>query len=129
MTYKKIIYTIYRWSITPVALVIAVLLLNYWLDVQQRSGSHHWMVEESDADGGLYYAKYASVGPERIFLRIYKRGSEDILAERLYYSGDHAKFYWSKTQVGYNTTGDDWPHDGMVLLPPTRLDRLLTYLP
>ncbi|MCZ2497150.1 hypothetical protein GN316_10300 [Xylophilus sp. Kf1] len=92
MRFKRIIYQIYRWSIAPVALVIAALLFNYWLDVRQRSGSHRWLVDESDADGGLYYAKYAYVSRQWIFLRIYQRGCEDILAERLYDSTDAAKF-------------------------------------
>ncbi|MCZ2497149.1 hypothetical protein GN316_10295 [Xylophilus sp. Kf1] len=86
-------------------------------------------MEASEADGGIYDAKYAYVRNGWIFLRIYRRGCDEILAERLYYSGDRAKFFWLKDIMAYNTASDDWPHDGTVVLPPTPMDRLLTYLP
>ena len=99
------------------------------MDYKNRAGEHDWLIENSTEDGGLYFAKYAYVGQGWIFLRIYRKGDERVLAERLYLYLDKAKFYWSKDLVVYDTAGGDIPHDGVVALPPTRLDRLLTYIP
>jgi hypothetical protein len=72
-------------------LLIMLALVNYGSDVIYRHSANDWIEEVSDADGGLYTAKYAYLGSGWILLRIYKTGQPELLAERTYQYLDRAK--------------------------------------
>lgn len=104
-------------------------LVNYGSDVIYRHSANDWIEEVSDADGGLYTAKYAYLGRGWILLRIYKTGQPELLAERTYQYLDRAKLLWLENIIIYNTAEDELIYDGGVNLPPSRLDFVLAKLP
>lgn len=104
-------------------------LVNYGSDVIYRRSANDWIEEVSDADGGLYTAKYAYLGRGWILLRIYKTGRPKLLAERTYQYLDRAKLLWLKNVIIYDAAEDELIHDGGVNLPPTCLDYALANLP
>ena len=110
----------------PSACLIAILALY---GMMLRAGDHRWYGKISTEDGGIYTARYAWVSHDVLLLRIYRTGGTTILAERLYLAPGDDKLVWTENSVIYDTSGSDWLFGGSIQLPPTRWDRVLTYLP
>ena len=82
----------------------------------------------SEEDNGKYTAVQC-VFLDMSYLKIYKTQTKELLAERFYRHGGVIKMHWFKDEVVYSTNEDSWIHDGIIKLPPTRLDKMLTFIP
>jgi hypothetical protein len=111
-------------------LCIALFLLgiNYYFAAHARAHAGEttggWEVEISDTHDGAYTARYALINRRDILLRLYRTGDPTVLAERTY--DEHGvALTWTKDMLIYDSSVDD----GVIDLPPTRMDRLLAMLP
>lgn len=82
----------------------------------------------SDEDNGKYTAVQC-VFLDMSYLKIYETQTKELLAERFYQHGGIIKLYWFKDEVVYNTNEDSWIYNGIIKLPPTQLDKMLTFIP
>lgn len=114
-------------------LILLICLLPYILDARYRSGAREWKDwewkhDQSTKDGGKYSTKMA-VFKDKAYLQLYETETGELLADRLYSHGDILRLLWKKDRLIYSTVEDTLLYDGGIKLPPTQLDKLLTYLP
>lgn len=112
---------------TTVALIIVAS--SYYYEVRHRKAAREWDISISTEDNGKYTAKYNYMSERLIYLKIYETATEELLATRTYDSGDIARLYWFKDHLTYSTYDTSMFYDGSINLPPTKMDKLLTYLP
>ena len=129
MTHRKISYIVYRWSIFPVFVLFMWLALSYLIDCGRRAGSHSWYSDYSPGGADAYVARYSYTGRNWVLLRLYREGSDRVLAERLFRNNDVVKLHWTSADLYYSEPEDDSFHDGVIALQPTKWDRALTHLP
>ena len=110
-------------------LVFSFCILFYSGEVSRRNHASHWQFEKSKFDEGRYTAKYAYVGRGAALLRIYETKSDRLLAERQFHAAVPVGLIWMPNGVQYSTNDDSWFYEGVIDLPPNRIDRLLAHLP
>ena len=64
-----------------------------------------------------------------MYLELYDTATNELLATRTFDHGGVIQLNWEKTHLGYDTTEQSWFDRGKIDLPPSKLDKLLTYLP
>ena len=106
-----------------------VCVLYYALQVWYRHSPNIWYEQVSDVNEGAYTVRYAYVAENWISLKIYKTGENQLLAERTYQFVGPADFTWVNNKLIYDMSDNSFYYDGLVNLPPTKIDRLLAYLP
>lgn len=118
-----------RISIICLLLVFSFFILFYSGEVSRRNRASDWQFEKSIFDDGRYTAKYGYVGRGAALLRIYETKSDRLLAERQFHAAVPVKLIWMPAGVQYSTNDDSWFYEGVINLPPDRIDRLLAHLP
>ena len=126
----KLIICIVKWvTITIGALVLIVNALVYRMEAKSRSAVTDWATSVSTEDNGKYTVKYSFISESLIYLKLHESATNELLATRTYRAGNIAQLNWTKDHLGYDTTEQSWFDRGKIDLPPSKLDKFLTYLP
>ncbi|MCZ2496546.1 hypothetical protein GN316_07235 [Xylophilus sp. Kf1] len=126
----KIIFSAAKWVAISIGILVLLFhLLIYWYELGLRSRAQNSAISISTEDQGKYTAKYHYMGERLVYLKLYKTATGELLATRTYDNGDRVRLYWFNDHLIYSPSDTSYFYDGSIRLPPTLIDKLLTYLP
>lgn len=126
----KFFIRIAKWlAILVGVLILALNALVYRMEARSRSMADNWTISMSTEDDGKYTLKYDYIGRGLLYIKLYDTATNELLATRTFYHGGVIQLNWEKDHLGYDTTEQSWFDRGKIDLPPSKLDKLLTYLP
>jgi hypothetical protein len=111
------------------AAVFLAGLLIYVLSALERLRASCAGVSISADAGGEYLAKYYYLGNGTAFVRLFRAKTGVLLAERTFRYGSGVELLWENSSLVYSTNDHSVFYDGIISLPPTMMDRLLTVIP
>lgn len=83
-----------------------------------------WNVVPSPGDRP-YAVRFCYLMKDTAVVRVYDITGRDVLAERMFFELDRARFYWTPEALGYSNER----YGGLISIPPTWVDRLRAKLP
>ncbi|QNK74477.1 hypothetical protein H7F36_04365 [Variovorax sp. PAMC28562] len=114
----------FKWVLLVICLLLVGWNVNaYKLGIEGRASIKKWTYEESP--DGQYTLAYGDGPGYWVWVRLRKKGGDEVLADRWFESKEPYKSAWLGDRVYYS----HYDADGPIYLPPVWLEKWLARLP